>query len=112
VGSPVLNEESVYRLEVRDEDKDFFRDNIQNPESIRKFLSQKTKLVDSKLRYFENTSKRKERNIFLDIERKICYNVSNFLIWACIGFFWRLAKTLPRFNELYFLSAKTKIGCP
>lgn len=53
-GKVSLGEKNEYRLTAREEDADFFRNNIQEPDGIAKLITSTDKLKDSRLRYREN----------------------------------------------------------
>jgi len=53
-GKASLGEKNEYRLIAREEDADFFRTNIQEPNGITKLAASTDKLEDSRLRYREN----------------------------------------------------------
>lgn len=55
-GKASLGEENEYRLTAREEDADFFRDNIQEPGGIIQLVASTDKLKDSRLRYRENAT--------------------------------------------------------
>lgn len=55
-GKASLREENEYRLTAREEDADFFRDNIQKPGGIAQLVASTDKLEDSQLRYRENAT--------------------------------------------------------
>lgn len=55
-GKASLGEENEYRLTAREEDADFFRDNIQKPGGIAQLVASTDKLEDSQLRYRENAT--------------------------------------------------------
>ena len=53
-GKVSLGEKNEYRLTAREEDADFFRTNIQEPDGIAQLVTSTDKLEDSRLRYREN----------------------------------------------------------
>ncbi|KDE33641.1 DUF262 domain-containing protein [Pectobacterium brasiliense] len=55
-GKASLGEKNEYRLTAREEDADFFRSNIQEPNGIAKLVASIDKLEDSRLRYRENAA--------------------------------------------------------
>src|SRR5690606_25941052 len=55
-GKGSLGEKNEYRLTAREEDADFFRANIQEPDGIEKLVASTDKLKDSRLRYRENAT--------------------------------------------------------
>lgn len=55
-GKVSLGEKNEYRLTAREEDADFFRTNIQEPEGIAQLVASTDKLEDSRLRYRENAA--------------------------------------------------------
>jgi len=55
-GKAILGEKNEYRLTAREEDADFFRTNIQEPDGIEQLVSNTAKLEDSRLRYRENAT--------------------------------------------------------
>lgn len=55
-GKVSLGEKNEYRLTAREEDADFFRANIQEPDGIEKLVASTDKLKDSRLRYRENAT--------------------------------------------------------
>ncbi len=55
-GKASLGEKNEYRLTAREEDADFFRSNIQEPNGIAKLVASINKLEDSRLRYRENAA--------------------------------------------------------
>lgn len=55
-GKVSLGEKNEYRLTAREEDAEFFRSNIQEPNGILKLVASTERLKDSRLRYRENAS--------------------------------------------------------
>lgn len=55
-GKVSLGEKNEYRLTAREEDADFYRTNIQEPDGIAQLVTSTDKLEDSRLRYRENAS--------------------------------------------------------
>lgn len=55
-GKISLGEKNEYRLTAREEDADFFRTNIQEPNGITQLVASTDKLEDSRLRYRENAA--------------------------------------------------------
>lgn len=53
-GKASLGEKNEYRLTAREEDADFFRTNIQEPDGIAQLVTSTDRLQDSRLRYREN----------------------------------------------------------
>ena len=79
---PVADIEGHYRLAVRRRDRDFFQDNIQDREALRKFVAQEfTDLPDSRQRMFENARHLWESLSNLDEDkRKI---LARFIVQRC-----------------------------
>ena len=55
-GKVSLGEKNEYRLTAREEDAEFFRSNIQEPNGILQLVASTERLKDSRLRYRENAS--------------------------------------------------------
>lgn len=55
-GDEMLGKATGYRLTAREEDADFFRANIQEPDGIAQLVTSTDKLEDSRLRYRENAT--------------------------------------------------------
>lgn len=76
----------LYYFTARDEDEDFFRENIQEPEGFRKFLSSKKTMKDSMLRYRENAWCLFDRMVNLQEEGEdpdVLLKLWDFLVDSC-----------------------------
>jgi uncharacterized protein with ParB-like and HNH nuclease domain len=80
-GKVSLGERNEYRLTAREEDVEFFRTFIQEPNGIDRLIASKDKLEDSRLRFRENATLLMEKTLMLSVVDRAA--LWNFLANDC-----------------------------